>query len=101
MGWEDRGGRRYYYRKKRIGSRVFSEYVGAGWLAELEAEGDMMEREQRRRQQEEWEEMKAEVKALDRELDSVGDLTRCLTRAVLLLAGYHPHKGQWRKRRDD
>jgi hypothetical protein len=101
VAWEDRGNRQYYYRKRRIGNRVVSEYVGAGLRAELTAEEDMLEREHRKRERQEWNELKSEVQALDRELDSVGDLTRCLTRASLLLAGYHPHKGQWRKKRGD
>ena len=29
MGWETRKGRRYYYRKKRVGGRVRSIYCGA------------------------------------------------------------------------
>ena len=34
MGWEIRGGKRYYYRKQREGGRVVSVYLGAGATAE-------------------------------------------------------------------
>ena len=33
MSWEQRGNRRYYFRKRRQAGRVVSEYVGAGELA--------------------------------------------------------------------
>ena len=100
MAWEDRNGREYYYRKKRIGNRVVSEYIGAGFLAELTAEMDEINKAQREQEQLEWKKMKEEVKAVDSELDLVGDLIRTIVRANLLLVGYHPHKGQWRKRRN-
>ena len=38
MGWETRGNGKYYYRKRRIGDKVVSEYVGTGPGAELIAE---------------------------------------------------------------
>lgn len=101
MAWEDRGGREYYYRKKRIGNRVVSEYIGVGFLAELTAEMDEVEKEKREWERQEWRKMKEVVKAVDNELGSVGDLIRAVVRANLLLAGYHPHKGQWRKIRND
>ena len=44
--------------------------------------------------------IKEQEKAVDSELDSVANLIRALVRANLLIAGYHPHKGQWRKRRN-
>ena len=100
MAWEDRGGRDYYYRKKRIGNRVISEYIGTGFLAELSAEMDEERKAQREQEQLVWKKMKEEVKTMENELDSTGDLIRALVRANLLLAGYHPHKGQWRKRRN-
>ena len=35
MGWEEKNGRRYYYRKRRVGGQVISEYVGTGYAALL------------------------------------------------------------------
>ncbi len=37
MGWENRSGSRYYYRKERSGSYVRSVYVGRGEMAHLDA----------------------------------------------------------------
>ena len=101
MAWEERNGRLYYYRKRREGGCVVSEYVGAGIGAEAIATLDRIEQEERklarlRMQDERKQHMKDE-----RDVMEFGELTRLLTRAALLLAGYHPHKGQWRKRRDD
>jgi hypothetical protein len=99
MGWENRNGREYYYRKTRIGKRVISEYVGSGFIAELIAEQDDLVREQRRQERLAWDRIKSEEKKMNTELDLVEDLTRALIRANLLIAGFHPHKGQWRRRR--
>ena len=100
MAWEDRSGREYYYRKHRIGPQVFSEYLGTGSRAEFAAMLDELEREESEAERQAWEATKAEVKEINQGLDQVGDLTRIITRACLLAAGYHPHKGQWRKRRN-
>ena len=95
MSWERRGNRRYYYRKRREGDRVFSEYVGAGDLAETAATLDALEREFRRAERQ----RREELRALDAQIDEVCDLIRALTYAALLVSGYHTHKGQWRRKR--
>ena len=100
MPWESRGNNRYYYRKRRVGDTVLSEYYGNGEFASMLAELDELERQQREVEQHQRQEERAEIKKIDNELDYVGDMVRTLTRAVLLAYGYHPHKGQWRKKRD-
>jgi hypothetical protein len=35
MAWETRRGRQYYYRKKRIGTKVVSVYVGSGLFGQF------------------------------------------------------------------
>ena len=51
MGFEQRGGRFYYYRKKRQGSKVRSQYVGdALLLGQLGAAEDEAARQNRARQ---------------------------------------------------
>lgn len=99
MSWEDRDGRRYYYRKHRIGQRVVSEYVGSGLLAEMVSEQDEMDRQQRMQGHEEFERLKTNDKNLGSELDSLIEATRACVRASLLISGFHPHRGQWRKKR--
>ena len=95
MAWERRGNRHYYYRKRRHGGCVLSEYLGAGELAQTAAALDSLERDLRQAEREE----RQAHRALDAQVDEVIDLFRALTHALLLTAGYHTHKGQWRKRR--
>ena len=40
MGWKTINGRRYYYKSRRVGSRVESTYFGAGESGSLMAEID-------------------------------------------------------------
>jgi hypothetical protein len=95
MGWKTINGHEYYYRSRRVGGRVVSEYVGKGdsgavfaALAALDAEDKEDERRHRRQEVEH-----------DRALDRVVAEARDLAVAVLKAAGFHQHKGEWRKRR--
>lgn len=101
MPWEKRGHRLYYYRKRREGKRVISEYVGRGELAEAMAVLDALEREECQAEQDRDRTKLEEQLVIDREIDGVSDLVGIVTRAVLLASGYHTHKGQWRRKRDD
>ena len=101
MSWEDRDGNQYYYRKHRIGQRVVSEYVGSGLLAEMVSEQDEMDRQQRMQDRKSFENLKVDIKKMDDELNSLIAVTRVYFRASFLLSGFHPHKGQWRKKRYD
>lgn len=100
MGLETRGGRSYYYRKRRIGDRVVSEYAGGGETARLIAvlEGLERDREEMRRHDEKAETSKIDVMLATQQ--RYGDLTAELATVAFLLAGYHMHHGQWRKERD-
>ena len=99
MAWERRGNRQYYYRKRREGRRVVSEYFGTGTIAELAEMLDAADREEHEREREAWRELREAELDLDREIDGLGDTVRMLTQAVLLASGHHTHKGQWRQRR--
>jgi len=100
MGWEKRGNRKYLYRKRRIGRRVVSEYVGRGEVAELVCERDGMNRIERDLRTAEAAAARERQRNIDAEIDRLGRLTRALTYGMFLLSGYHTHKGQWRKRHD-
>lgn len=99
MAWEKRGNRYYYYRKRREGRRVVSEYVGAGDLAEAIAALDAWDRIEQEVEREIWQRKKESEAEVIAEMDQLGDLLRALTHAALLTAGYHTHKGQWRRKR--
>lgn len=99
MAWEDRNGRQYYYRKRREGRRVISEYYGSGEFAELLANLDYLDREEERTKgQAQQRELEGWL-ALEREVNQTLDRCSDLTIAALLIAGLHTHKGQWRRDR--
>ena len=100
MAWEKRRGRKYYYRKHRIGDRVVSEYVGAGPDALAAAALDELKRQAREEERELFRRERERQRAIDEELDHICLLIRNLVDAALLLNGYHLHNGQWRKKRD-
>jgi predicted negative regulator of RcsB-dependent stress response len=100
MGWEQRGNNSYYYRKEREGSRVKSVYVGRGEVAHMisEFESSSAELETLMRAQK-----SIEVDKLERvelALDRAIELTQLFTEAELLIAGFHTHHRQWRRKRN-
>ncbi len=99
MGWEERRGRKYFYRKRRNGGRVVSEYVGRGQLAEAVAAQDESKRLAQDQQRELLRQERERQRAIDEKVDRACHLIRNLRYAALLLNGYHMHRGQWRKRR--
>ncbi len=101
MSWEIRGDRRYYYRARKVGGRVVKEYVGAGLLAELAARQDTRTREARAASARARQAERAGLEAVDGELTDIDDAIETLSRASLVLSGYHRHqRGTWRRRRD-
>ncbi|MGB5934011.1 MAG: hypothetical protein WBH57_13220 [Anaerolineae bacterium] len=99
MAWEKRRGKEYYYRKRRIGGRVMSKYVGTGPLAEAAAAHDELTRQAQEEKRELFRRERERQHAIDEGVDRACRLIRNLVYATLLLNGYHTHKGEWRKRR--
>jgi hypothetical protein len=98
MGWDRRG---YYYHVRKVNGRVVREYVGAGRVAQLAAQLDDINRQERDMERERRRKERAELDALDASLNDLNNLADLLARAALLAAGNHQHKrGEWRKRRD-
>jgi hypothetical protein len=95
MAWEQRSHRRYYYRKRRDGQRVVSEYVGSGQSAQAAAALHAMARQARHARRRRW----AAIRAFDAQVDRACDLVQALAHAALLATGHRLHKGQWRKSR--
>ena len=101
MGWEQRNGRSYYYRKVREGGRVRSEYNGSGMLAQIcAADDEAKRREQAAERAADHATRQAEAE-IDRQLADAESALAALTDATLFAAGYHKHKGQWRKKRHE
>lgn len=101
MGWETRGGRRYYYRARKVDGRVVKEYLGVGPSAEIAALQDTRARQDRAAAARVRRAERAGLEAVDGELTDVDDAIEALTRASLILSGYHRHhRDNWRRRRD-
>lgn len=96
MGWE-KG--RYYTRSHKVNGRVVREYVGGGEIGALAAELDAIERESREFDRESWRMEKAEIKAFDDSVDKVCQMSDLIAKATLVAAGFHRHRGEWRRRR--
>lgn len=101
MAWETRRGRgRYWTRSRKVNGRVVREYIGTGRVAELVAQMDAIEREQRGLAALDVRQAKDELAALDADLKALDELGDLVVRAALLAAGYRRHKrGEWRKKR--
>ena len=99
MAWERRGNGLYYYRKRRKGKRVVSEYVGAGEHGAAAAARDTLARAERERMQQMQIRERERLLVLEQAGSEAEEQVRMVTRAWLLAAGYHTHKGQWRRRR--
>jgi len=100
MAWEKRRGKEYYYRKRRIGDRVVSEYVGTGPEAEVAATLDELTRQAQEEKRDLFRQERERQRAIDEAVDRACRLTRYLIYAALLLNCYHMHRGQWRKKRE-
>ena len=74
--------------------------MGFGELAELFSEMDEIERVERRVYRRKWTEEQEEIRSLDLEIARFNITIMDLVTATILVSGYHPHKGQWRRLRN-
>jgi hypothetical protein len=101
MSWDQRG---YYYRSRRVAGRPVREYVGAGLLAQLQADLDEAERqeqvEKRAQDRARLHADEARYQPLDNQVQEVFSAAETLAKLALLTAGYRQHdRGRWRRRR--
>jgi hypothetical protein len=101
VGWEsrERGGP-YYTRSRREGGRVVREYVGGGLLGRLASEADRIERERREAEKRRRRQELEHLRGLSAPVLELSEAAEVLTRAELIAAGYHRHKGEWRRGRN-
>lgn len=100
MSWEYRGNNRYYYRRRKVGGQIVWEYLGNGLAAEMAAEMDDTDRQQRQTAAAEWQAMVDDERQTVDQLAKVEDLVQTLTAGVMLANGFHTHRRQWRKMSD-
>jgi hypothetical protein len=96
MGLETRRGNLYYYRKRRDGARVVSEYVGGGHVAALCSQLDAAERAEGEAKRAALRGEREAGEALDNLLDAIGAALKTAAACELTAAGCHKHRGQWR-----
>ncbi len=101
MGWEKREGRAYYYQKIRVGRQVKSKYLGRGETARNFADQVQHRRQERASEKAVFDEWRAEEARLDLTLDAWGREIMSAVHTAYTAAGYHQHKGQWRRRRHE
>ena len=102
VAWErrERGGR-YYTRSRRSpeDGRVVREYVGSGPLAEIVARSDRERRELEEAVKAEQRRELERLEALAAPVLEVSEAAEILAHAHLIAAGYHRHKGEYRRAR--
>jgi hypothetical protein len=96
---ERRDGRLYYYRSIRDGERVRKGYVGAGEVARICSETDLLRRTSRRAQRERERAELERLNGLVAPLEELSDVAEVLVIAHLVDGGYRKRKGEWRRAR--
>ena len=99
MSLERRNGQLYYYRSVRDGQKVRKIYVGAGETARLSHEEDELSKAERKERREREKEELERLEALSAPLKELSEAAEILTHAHLIAAGYHRHKGEYRRAR--
>jgi hypothetical protein len=100
MARETRGSRRYYYQSVRDeDGRVVKTYVGAGEIAEAIAHADETRRSARESRHAKERELLERAEALAAPVLAIDEAADILARAALVAAGFHQHKGEWRRAR--
>jgi len=100
MGWEYRGAAGpYYTRSLRRDGRVVREYLGCSDGARILAALDDADREERAEARARQLEERGEALAVEAALAELNGATELLMREALKGAGYHRHRGQWRRKR--
>jgi hypothetical protein len=96
---ERRDGRLYYYRSVRDGERVRKVYVGAGEVARICSETDILRRTSRRTQRERERAELERMEGLVAPIEELSEAAKVLVTALLVDGGYRKRKGEWRRAR--
>ena len=96
---ERRDRRLYYYRSVRDGEKVRKVYVGAGEIARISHEGDILRRTERDAQREKQRAELECLQALAAPVEELSEAAEILSRAHLIASGFHTHKGEYRRAR--
>jgi hypothetical protein len=96
---ERRNGQLYYYRSVRDGEKVRKRYVGAGEVARICYETDILQRTSRRTQRERERAELERLEGLVALVEELSEAVEVLVTAHLVDGGYRKRKGEWRRAR--
>jgi hypothetical protein len=99
MAWETRSNGNYYYRYVRTGKRVQKIYVGTGARAQAMARQDAQARAARAADREAAEALSLKLAPFEQLAEEADAEIHQLLKSVLQAAGFHWHRGEWRKKR--
>lgn len=99
MAWEKRGNKKYYYRKERVNGRVRSTYIGANHFARLAEQVDRFVSKKRRLTQILSKTNRDQLLREEQEADKILEELHIFTNAMIVINGYHWHKGELRRKR--
>src|SRR5262249_43390625 len=90
-----------YFRSRRVGGKVVSEYVGSGPLARAAAAVDEAARQERRGRRAAGQRRMAPADEIEHWAEQGSDEADGMRGAAMRAAGYHrPGRGRWRKNRE-
>jgi hypothetical protein len=90
---------RYWYKSRREGQRVVSEYIGCGDTGRLCAALENQQVQERVQERAQRQALATQERELDRQFDTLAGQLRGLVETALTVSGYHKHSGTWRRRR--
>lgn len=96
MAWNNK---RYYTRSIKRDGRVIRQYLGNSPLALMVADADRERRLRRQQKTQQLRALKAELAELDTLIQALHSFADGAAALARIDAGYHNHKGQWRKKR--
>ena len=99
MGWEKRGGQRYFYRTERRGGRYVKVYLGRGAAARDAARQEEATRRENQLLREAVDQLRAAIASAETDIAPVEQSFDAEVAAALNGLGYRFHRGSWRKRR--
>jgi hypothetical protein len=99
MGWKTINGRRYHDKSVREGGRAKSTYFGAGEAGARMAQMAAFDREDRAAEREEIRDERRESDVEETAVSDWFDQVQAVAEAAMIEAGFHKHKGQWRRKR--
>ena len=97
MTLERRDGNLYYYRSVRDGEKVRKVYEGGGELARIAHERETMNRAAREHERRGAAKELERLESLAAPVEELSEAAEILVRAHLIAAGYHRHKGEYRR----